>query len=454
MDIIKRLHYGWAVLIFLLLFSCNKKEDSPEVEPTPEPEVEFKIPMTDDMIMYEVNLRAFSASGDLQGVIQGLDHIKSLGVNVLWLMPIHPIGDINSVNSPYSVKNYKEVCVEYGNLNDLKSLVEKAHDKNIAVILDWVANHTAWDNPWIKNKDWYTQDESGNIISPEGTNWADVADLNYDNQVMRLEMIESMKYWIENVGIDGFRCDAADMIPFDFWKQAIDALNESNEKDLIYLAEGARTDHFSAGFDLNFSWNFYSKLKDVFHGVSTPSILYAIQQQSYNNMPAGKHKLRFTTNHDESAWDATPMLLFNGKDGALAASVIAIYLGGVPLIYDGQEVGVTENIPFFNNSPIDWALNADMLDTYKKMFSFYTSSDVVKKGELITYTHPSVAVFTRTTGTGHVLVIVNTRDENTTYSMPDELDEKSWIHAIYGTSITINDHVDLSPYEYLILNNN
>ena len=447
-------HYGWIALIFLLLFSCDKKDDTPEVEPTPEPEVEFKIPETDDVIMYEVNLKAFSSTGDLQGVQQGLNHIKSLGVNVIWLMPIHPIGDINSVNSPYSVKNYKEVNPEFGTLTDLKALVEAAHDKHMAVILDWVANHTAWDNPWITNKDWYTQDANGNIISPEGTNWADVADLNFDNQEMRTEMIEAMKYWIENADIDGFRCDAADMIPFDFWKQAIDALNETTEKDLIYLAEGARTDHFSAGFDMNFSWNFYSKLKDVFHGVSTPSILYAIQQQSYNNMPVGKHKLRFTTNHDESAWDATPMVLFNGKDGALAASVLAIYLGGVPLIYDGQEVGVTENIPFFNNSPIDWALNPDMLDAYKKMLGFYNSSSVVKKGELATYTHASVAVFTRTSGADQVLVIVNTRDENITYTIPDELAGKNWIDAISGTSVTINTEMDLTAYEYLLLKSN
>ena len=447
-------HYGWIALIFLFLFSCDKKDDTPEAKPTPEPEIEFEIPETDDMIMYEVNLRAFSASGDLQGVQQGLNHIKSLGVNVIWLMPIHPIGDINSVNSPYSVKNYKEVNPEFGTLTDLKALVEAAHDKHMAVILDWVANHTAWDNPWITNKDWYTQDANGNIISPEGTNWADVADLNFDNQEMRTEMIEAMNYWIENADIDGFRCDAADMIPFDFWKQVIDALNETTEKDLIYLAEGARTDHFSAGFDMNFSWNFYSKLKDVFHGVSTPSILYAIQQQSYNNMPVGKHKLRFTTNHDESAWDATPMVLFNGKDGALAASVLAIYLGGVPLIYDGQEVGVTENIPFFNNSSIDWALNPDMLDAYKKMLGFYNTSSVVKNGELATYSHPSVAVFTRTSGADQVLVIVNTSEENITYTIPDELAGKNWIDAISGNSFTINTEMDLTAYEYLLLKSN
>jgi len=450
----KWLHHSLAALIFLMLLSCAKKDDTPEIEPAPEPEVAFEIPETDDVIMYEVNLRAFSATGDLQGVLKGLDHIKSLGVNVIWLMPIHPIGDINSVNSPYSVKNYKEVNPEFGTLTDLIALVEAAHEKHMAVILDWVANHTAWDNPWITNKDWYTQDANGNIIPPEGTNWMDVADLNYDNQNMRLEMIEAMKFWLETADIDGFRCDAADMVPFDFWQEAIIAINDITDKDLIYLAEGARTDHFSAGFDLNFSWNYYNKLKDVFHGVSTPNILFTIHQQSYNNMPAGKHKLRFTTNHDESAWDATPMVIFDGKKGALSASAITIFLGGVPLIYDGQEVGITENIPFFTNSPINWALNPDMLDTYKKMLNFYAFSEVVKKGELVTYNHLSVAIFTRGLGMDKVLVIANTRDENTTLTMPGELAKTNWIDVLSGAALNINDHVDLSPYEFLILKGN
>ena len=176
--------------------------------------------------MYEVNERAFSTSGNLQGVINRLDSIKALGVNVIWLMPIHPIGTINSVNSPYSVKNYFGVNTEFGTLTDLRELVEEAHNRNMAIILDWVANHTAWDNPWIDSTKWYTQDGNGNIISPAGTNWADVADLNYSSQNMRLEMIKAMRYWILTANIDGFRCDAADMVPYDFWQQAISKLKE------------------------------------------------------------------------------------------------------------------------------------------------------------------------------------------------------------------------------------
>ena len=441
-------------LLFALLFSCDKNENSPEDNPAPIPEPEFQVPETVDIIMYEVNLRAFSSTGDIQGIIHRLNQIKSLGVNVIWLMPIHPIGLINSVNSPYSVKNYLEVSSEYGTMDDLKTLISQAHKKGIAVILDWVANHTAWDNPWISNKEWYTQDGNGNIISPPGTNWMDVADLNYNNLEMRLKMIEAMEYWITTADIDGFRCDAADMVPFDFWKQAIDSFAGFIEKDLILLAEGARNDHFTAGFDMNFSWDFYSRLKEVFNGTSPPGVLYAIHNSNYNNMPAGKQKLRFTTNHDESAWDATPMVLFNGKSGALAASVITIFLDGVPLIYNGQEVGVVENIPFFSNSPINWSLNPDMLEEYKEILNFYSSSEVVKTSELTTYDHSSIVVFTLGSGQDIVLVIVNTRNSDITYSMPAELANNSWIDALSEDLVTINDQLDLTPYEYHILINN
>ncbi|MBK7031603.1 MAG: hypothetical protein IPH45_21480 [Bacteroidales bacterium] len=182
------------------------------------------VPNTSDIVMYEINERAFSVAGNFQGILPRLDSIKTLGVNVIWLMPVHPIGSINTVNSPYCIKNYREVNPEYGTLEDLRTLVREAHTRNMAVILDWAANHTSWDNPWIQHKSWYTQDQYGNIIHPAGTNWQDVADLNFSNDTMRLEMIRCLKYWILTANIDGYRCDAADFVPYSFWKQAIDTL--------------------------------------------------------------------------------------------------------------------------------------------------------------------------------------------------------------------------------------
>lgn len=441
------------IFVFLAFYSCQKDKNDGNINPPPPGDTTFTVPKTEDIVMYEVNLRALSATGDFQGVIDRLDDIKELGANIIWLMPIHPIGQINSVNSPYSVQNYKEVNPEFGTLNDFKSLVGEAHDLGIAVIIDWVANHTAWDNPWIANADWYTQDGNGNIIHPPGTNWMDVADLNFDNQEMRQEMIQSMSYWVSETDIDGFRCDAADFIPFDFWQQAIAALEAEYEKDLILLAEGARSDHFTAGFQMNYSWNFYTRLKQVFNQNSPANDLVSIHLSEYNGLPPGKHKLRFTTNHDESAWDATPMVIFNGQQGALAASVIAIYLGGIPMIYGSQEVGVVDNVPFFSHSPINWSLNPEMLAAYQDILGFYNASDALKKGAMQSYPNPNVLAFRKNYDQKEVLVLVNVRNYSVEYDIPSALENTAWIHAMNTATFILPEVIGLDPYQYLILSN-
>ena len=440
------------LLISLAFFSCKKEPANNNVIPPPPVDTTtFVIPKTEDIVMYEVNLRALSTTGDFNGVTGRLNEIKALGINVIWLMPIYPIGQINSVNSPYCVRNYKEVNPEFGSLNEFKEMVNMAHELDMAVVLDWVGNHTSWDNPWINNKDWYTQDGNGNIISPSGTNWQDVADLNYSNQTMRQNMIEAMEYWVTSTDIDGFRCDAADMIPFDFWQQAITALDSANEKGLILLAEGARSDHFTAGFQMNYSWNFYNKMKEVFRQNSAASGLFAVHNAEYAGLPAGKQKLRFTTNHDESAWDATPMVLFNGEKGALAASAITIYLGGIPLIYGSQEVGVEQNIPFFSNSPINWSLHPEMLQAYKDIIKIHNESDTLKKGTLVTYADNDVVAFKRVSEQKEVLVIVNVRNASKTYDVPAELVNSSWINAFDSSNVTLSTSVVLGNYGYRVL---
>lgn len=248
----------FLLLFITTIFSCKDHEV--------EPEITYGTPTVDNIVLYEINIRCFSTTADFQGIIDRLDSIQKLGINTIWLMPIHPVGQLNSVGllgSPYSVQNYTEVNSEFGGLVDFENLVSEAHKRNIAVIIDWVANHTAWDNPWITNTNWYTQDASGNIISPLGTGWNDVADLNFTNTDMRIAMIDAMEYWVNETGIDGFRCDAADMVPFDFWQDAILTLR-GIKSDIIMLAEGARAHHFTAGFDMNYAWDFYATLKNVF----------------------------------------------------------------------------------------------------------------------------------------------------------------------------------------------
>lgn len=446
---------GYFIIVFfyILLSGCT---DNEPVIPTPNPPdpdpPEFSVPAAEDMIIYEVNIRAFGPGTDFNAVIDRLDEIKKLNVNVLWLMPIHPIGEINSVNSPYSVQNYFGINPEFGTSADLKMLIEEAHERNIAVIIDWVANHTAWDNPWIENKEWYTQDEAGNITHPPGTNWLDVADLNYENQEMRMAMIEAMNHWITDVGIDGFRCDAADMVPFDFWEQAISELNSIPDRSLVLLAEGARKDHFTAGFQMNYSWGFYAYLKNVFDGDLPPNMLYVTHVSNYSGISDEKRWLRFTTNHDESAWDATPVVLFNGIEGALAASVVSTYMGGVPLIYGTQEVGTQGPVPFFSTSNTNWAQNPEMLTAYHKIYDHYNSSKASKTTEIHPMVHPKVVSFMKFAEDESLLVLVNTSQQQLVYSVEDSLANSNWTNAMDNSQFQLGSEVEFKGYEYLVLN--
>lgn len=437
-----------SVTLCLLLFlnSCSSDDKtSPEPNPTP-----FEVPATENIVMYEVNINAFSTTKDFQGIINRLDNIKALGINTIWLMPIYEVGVVNSFGSPYCVKDYKAVNANFGNLQNLKDLVTAAHDRNIAVILDWVANHTSWDNAWITaHPEWYTQ-EGGNIISPAGTNWNDVADLNFANADMRLAMINAMKYWVTNADIDGFRCDAADYVPFDFWQQAITALNAIPDKQLILLAEGARADHFTAGFQLNFSWNYLSSVKSVFGGTqASVNFLFTTNTNEYAVVPSGKQKLRFTTNHDESN-QATPITLYGGVNGALAASVVTIFMQGVPMIYCGQEVGVTLPSNYNGSSSINWNSNSAMLTAYQKVLGFYNTSTVARTGTLTNYSTVDVATFQKSNATDKVLVVANTRSTSQSYAIPTAL-QGNWTNALTNTSVSLSGNLSLLGYQYLIL---
>jgi glycosidase len=453
---------GLVFVTILMLTSCSCSKDSEPVPidpPIEEPEpkqydVPFaNVPATRDIAMYEINFSAFSTTGDLNGVKARLDEIKDLGVNVIWLMPIYPIGDVKSVGSPYAIKDYTKVNPALGSLEDLRSLVKEAHSRNMAVILDWVANHTAWDHTWIQNSSWYTRDAQGNITSPAGHNWTDVADLNYGSQAMRKEMIKAMKYWVLEANVDGFRCDYAEGVPVDFWKAAIDTLRNIPGRDLVMFAEAGKSELYSAGFDLTFGWNFYHKLKDVYNNASTTSALVAANTTDYNSIPQGNEILRWITNHDDNAWDNSPVTIFKTTDGALSAFVITSYMGGVPLLYNGQEVGCPVKLGFFENNTtkIDWSINGDLLSMYKKIMTFRNASSAVKQGTLESFATSDVVAFKRVYNGEEVLVMVNVRGDDVVYAVPSALQNTSWSNAITGESLSLATTVELHAFDFLIL---
>jgi glycosidase len=452
-----------VLAVNLSLLSCSKSKTSPP-SPPPVPAVTdstpaqygtpfANVPNRQDATIYQVNIRAFSQTGNFSGVTARLDSIKALGVNVIYLMPIYPVGTVKSVNSPYCVKDYKAINPEFGTLDDLRSLVEGAHSRNMSVILDWVANHTAWDNSWITaHKSWYAQDASGNVISPQG--FADVAQLNFNNDTMRLAMIADMKYWVYTANIDGFRCDFADNPPVTFWQQAIDTLRNITTHSLLMLAEGSRSANFTVGFDYNFGFAFYGNLKNIYSNHASVQNIDNLNTSEYAGATNGQQVVRYITNHDVNGSDGTPLSLFGGKNGSLAAFTVVAYMKSVPMIYDGQEVGMTTPITFpFTSVKIDWTTGQDVTAAYKKIIAFRNSSKAIRQGDLTSYSNSDVCAFVKTKDTEKVLVIVNLRNSAVTYTLPAPVANTTWTDALNGGTIVLTNQLILRPYEYMVMKN-
>jgi cyclomaltodextrinase / maltogenic alpha-amylase / neopullulanase len=305
--------------------------------------------------VYEIFERNFSAAGNFNGITARLDELSDLGVNVLWLMPIHPLGEKlrkGALGSPYAVRDYYAINPDYGTEADLKRLVREAHRRGMKVILDIVANHTAWDCVLMEHPEFYKQDGRGKIIPPV-KEWTDVAGLNYQNPRLREYMIGMLKHWIDPAGFDfdGFRCDVAEMVPTSFWEQARAELTKV-KPDIMMLAEASKPELLVKAFDLDYSWPLLGTLNDVLLKGAPASALRCSWEQSRSQFPRGALHLRITDDHDEPRAVAR-----FGLRGALAASALMFCLDGVPLLYNGMEVGdATESgdPALFEKLPIFW----------------------------------------------------------------------------------------------------
>lgn len=432
------------VLLTLYLFiNCSGTTEDPVI--TNPPVVETG----NEWVIYEVNPGLFTAKSVFNEVASRLEELEELHINVIWLMPVYEQGELKAIGSPYCVKDYKKINDEYGTIIELKSLVSKAHARGMKVILDWVANHTSWDNNWIENKSWYTQDTNGNIVSPPGMNWNDVADLNYANSQLREEMINAMKYWITETGVDGYRCDYAEGVPGDFWEDAIQALNTIKGDDLLMLAEGGNTNLFTYGFDMVYGWDFAYKLQDLYSGKTTVKGLYDTHQKEYQGVPEGKQRMRYITNHDMAS-EHSPVQVYKGENGALSAFVIAATMGGAPMIYSSQEVGYPSALSFFGFQKIDWESNQTYFNQYKKIMDIYASSDALRKGVLRTYDTGKVASFYRKSNKEGVLIIVNTSDQIQETKIPIEFALEKGENLMTLTTETVPSTLTLQPFQFKI----
>jgi glycosidase len=454
-----------AVLLLMCcpaMLSCNSDDDTKNASIPYEQYGEpfANMPAKEDAIIYQVNVRSFGPSGKISEVTSRLDYIQSLGANVVYLMPIYPVGTIGAAGadgSPYAVKDYKAIATEMGTLEDLRALVAAAHSRNMAVMMDWVANHTAIDNAWVnQHPDWYQHNpDTGAFIPPPNTNWTDVYQLEHDNPELLAAMADAMQYWVRNANIDGFRCDAADFVGPHFWDQLLPMVRKAKKQDMLFLAEGSKVSHFQAGFDYTFGFGFFSALESVYGENQPATKLQDVNAtEYYANYNSENRIVRYTTNHDVNLSDGTAIELFKGNKGSIAAFVVASYMKSVPMIYNAQEVGYNTRINYFDNQPIDWSNpNNEMLEEYKKIIGFRKTSAAVKTGTFTGYSSASVSAFTMIKGDEKVLIIVNLTNAATNYIMPAPLAATSWNDAFTGSAANVGNNISLQPFQYLILKN-
>ena len=372
--------------------------------------------------IYEVNVRQYTEAGTFKAFEANLPRLQKLGVKILWLMPINPISQLNrkgTLGSPYSIANYKGINPELGNEADFKSLMTKAHALGFKVILDWVANHSGWDNPWTTNKSWYHTDASGNIVSPNN-DWTDVAWLNYKNQDMRKAMIDAMSYWVKTFDIDGFRADVAGGVPTDFWKQANTQLQAL--KPLFMLAEDQSSSSLlDDAFITNYNW----ELKDLINAIAAEhkyrTNFDATAANQENNYPNRSFPMNFITNHDENSWNGTEFERLGAAVPAMAA--LTFTYPGIPLIYSGQEVGNTKRIAFFDKDLIPGLTAANSTTAfYTKLVSLKSKNAALwnnSKAKLVPTpgNNNSVIAYSRVAGTSRVITVINASSKSQTVKL-------------------------------------
>ncbi len=381
--------------------------------------------------IYEVNIRQYTPEGTFKAFEPHLPRLRKMGVDVLWIMPINPISQKmrkGSLGSYYAVSDYYAVNPEYGTLADFQHLVAAAHKQGFKVILDWVANHTGWDNVWVdQHPDWYKRNAAGELEGYNYTDlstgkkevWADVIGLDYSKPAVRQGMIDAMSYWVRTAGIDGFRCDVAWTLPVDFWDEArakLDAI-----KPVFLLAEADTPELQHHAFDMTYDWVLFHKLVDVAQGRANARDLARLYTDPPRRYPAGAYRMTFTSNHDENSWNGTDRELYG--DGVDAMAVLAATLPGMPLVYSGQESAFDRRLKFFDKDQIDWG-NYSRAEFYRRLLALkkqhpaLTNSHEPGNMELIETGNDQVFVFRRIAAKDKVRVIVNLSAKPVVVSLP------------------------------------
>lgn len=307
-----------------------------------------------DAVIYQINTRQFTAEGTFRAAQRQLPRLKAMGVDILWMMPIHPIGVKNrkgTLGSPYSVRDYRAVNPEFGTMADFKAFVGAAHDQGMKVIIDWVANHSAWDNAMVaSHPEYYDRDWKGDFRPTPWWDWSDIIDFDFRQTGIRRYMAESMLFWVREADIDGYRADVAAYVPLDFWEKVRADLDA--QKPVFMLGEAQMRDLHYRAFDATYAWGWYEALSNIARGKADVGALFGYYSENESAWPAGAMRMVYAENHDQNAWHGTQFETFGD---ALTNVLVLSFAGeGIPLIYNGQEAGNTKRLEFFEKDPIEW----------------------------------------------------------------------------------------------------
>lgn len=438
--------------VMLSLSACSNSNQGETVDPyAPSPYVKLSHPeWSKNATMYQINTRQFTPEGTFAAATKELPRLKELGADILWLMPIHPIGEENrkgTLGSPYAVKDYFAVNPEFGTLDDLKRFVDTAHELGMKVILDWVANHTAWDNPLRQqHPDWYERDYKGDFRPTPWWDWSDIIDLDYSQRDLREYMTRALKYWVEEVDIDGYRCDVAGFVPIDFWNNARKELDAI--KPVFMLAEWESRDLHAEAFDMTYAWSWSESMHKLVHGEATVSTLFKYYSWNESAFPREAYRMVHVTNHDINAWDGTMFEIYG--DALDAAIVLSVVGEGMPMMYNGQEAGNDKRLQFFERDPIEWREHP-IGDLYKRLFALKHENSALWNGQYgarmihVPNDNPEkVFSFVRQNDTEKVFAVFNFSDQPRTVKFDEALFHGQYNDFTTGERVSLDADMSLS----------
>jgi cyclomaltodextrinase len=429
----------------LLLSACQSEQETAEnaddmTTYSPKDYVQLQHPeWSRDATIYEVNVRQYTKEGTFEAFSAHLPRLKEMGVDILWLMPIHPIGEKNrkgELGSYYAVKDYYGVNPEFGTMDDLKALVDKAHSMGMYVIIDWVANHSAWDNPLVEeHPEWYSKDDSGNFQPTPWYDWSDIIDFDFEQPGLREYMTKAMKFWVEEADIDGFRCDVAGFIPVDFWNNVRRELSEV--KPVFMLAEWESRDLHAHAFDMTYAWELWNHLHDICAKGGSPLQLERYMAHDVNSFPSDGYRMTFIDNHDKNSWEGN--MYSNFGDGLEAAIAFSCVVRGMPLLYSGQEAGLDRSLAFFEKDEIEWVEDHPIGNLYTQLFALKHRNKALHNGKaggvmqrVVTDNPEQVIGIYREKDGYKVLALFNLSNSNSTFTIGSDFARGAYRNVLTG----------------------